>query len=170
MKRIMRRVMIIGNAGAGKSTLSRVLADKLKLPLYHLDKIFWLPGWKEIDRNVMTEKVNKIIAEDEWIIDGNYRRTITYRAERADTIIFLNFNTLTCLYGIFKRRFSGEIRTDITQGCPEKIDLKFLSWVLKYKQTTAPPIRKLLNELSAEKRIIELKNRKQVNEFMNRIQ
>jgi adenylate kinase family enzyme len=95
--------MIIGNAGAGKSTLAKALAQKLRLPLYHLDKIFWLPGWKEISREDMTAAVNKIISEDEWIIDGNYRRTIVYRAERADTIIYLNFQTINCLFGILKR-------------------------------------------------------------------
>jgi adenylate kinase family enzyme len=161
--------MIIGNGGAGKSTLAKALAEKLGLPLYHLDKIFWLPGWKELEREVMNEKVLKIISEDEWIIDGNYRRTIARRAERADTIIYLNFSTITCLYGIVKRRFSGTPRTDITEGCPEKIDMQFLNWVLFYKRTTAPDVRKLLVSLSTDKKVYELKNRKDVNEFLNTI-
>jgi len=161
--------MIIGNGGAGKSTLARELADKLKLPLYHLDKIFWLPGWKELERDVMTEKVIKIINEDEWIIDGNYRRTMKLRAERADTIIYLNFSTITCLHGIIKRRLADEKRTDITEGCHEKIDMKFLNRVLFYKQHTAPGVRELLNSLTDEKNVIELKNRKEVNDFRNNV-
>ncbi len=166
MKRIMKRIMIIGNGGAGKSTLAKALAEKLKLPLYHLDKIFWLPGWKELERDVMNEKVLKIINEDEWVIDGNYRRTIAKRAERADTIIYLNFSTVACLYGIIKRRLSNEKRTDITEGCPEKIDMKFLSWVLFYKRSSAPGVRELLNTLPEEKKVIELKSRKEVNLFL----
>lgn len=166
MKRVMKRVMIIGNAGAGKSTLAKALAEKLKLPLHHLDKIFWLPGWKELDRDEMAEKVIKIINEDEWVIDGNYRRTMKQRAERADTIIYLNFSTAACLYGIIKRRLANEKRTDITEGCPEKIDMKFINWVLFYKRRSAPGVRELLNSMPAGKNIIELKSRKEVNAFL----
>ena len=161
--------MIIGNGGAGKSTLARALAEKLKLPLHHLDKLFWLPGWKEIGRDVMNEKVLKIISEDEWIIDGNYRRTIAERAEKADTIIYLNFNTLVCLYGIVKRRLSNQKRTDITEGCPEKIDMQFFKWVMFYNYTTAPDVRRLLHSLPAGKRVIELKSRREVREFLKNI-
>lgn len=158
--------MIIGNAGAGKSTLARTLSEKLKLPLHHLDKIFWLPGWKPIEHDVMTEKVLKIIDEDEWVIDGNYKRTITQRIDRADTIIYLNFRTISCLYGIIKRRIQNKKRTDIAEGCPEKIDMEFLNWVIFYKRRSGKQIRELLKSQPAEKNIIELINRKEVNEFM----
>jgi adenylate kinase family enzyme len=169
MKLEMKRIMIIGNGGAGKSTLARALAEKLKLPLYHLDKIYWLPGWKEIEMEVMNESVLKIASEEEWIIDGNYRRTLAQRAEKADTIIYLNFSTIVCLYGIIKRRYSGNARTDITEGCPEKIDMKFLNWVMFYKIRTGARVRELLSSMPPEKRVIELKSRTEVREFLNNL-
>lgn len=165
----MKRIMIIGNAGAGKSTLARVLAGKLKLPLYHLDKLFWQPGWKETDKTIWAESIQEVMQGDEWIIDGNYRGTMKQRSEKADTIIYLNFNTIVCLYGIIKRRFSNEERPDIAEGCPERLDAKFLNWIIFYKFTTAPGVKKLLNSLPAEKNIIELKSRKEVNEFLNKV-
>lgn len=161
--------MIIGNAGAGKSTLARALADKLKLPLFHLDKLFWLPGWKGIDKQVMKEKIEKITDEDEWIIDGNFRSTIKLLGERADTIIYINVSTILCLYRVVKRRYSGKVRTDIAEGCTENLRLDFLKPVIFYKSRTAPDVRKLLNSLPAEKKIIELKSRKEVNEFLKEI-
>lgn len=167
MKREMKRIMIIGNAGAGKSTLARALAGKLKLPLYHLDKLFWQPGWKETDKSIWAESVQEVMKGDEWIIDGNYRGTIKQRAEKADTIIYMNFNTLVCLHGVLKRRFSNEESPDIPEGCPERLNTKFLNWILFYKFTTAPGVRQLLNSLPPEKRVIQLKSRKEVNEFLS---
>jgi adenylate kinase family enzyme len=166
MKTSMKRIMIIGNAGSGKSTFARDLAEKLKLPLFYLDKILWLPGWKKPEEDVVKEKVENIIAEDEWIIDGNFRSTIAQLAGRADTIIYLNLSTILCLYRIVKRRYSGNERTDIAEGCTEKLHVDFLKPVLFYKFRTDPEIRKVVASLPPAKRVVELKSQKAVNEFL----
>lgn len=162
----MRRVMIIGNAGAGKSTVARVLAEKFKLPLYYLDKILWLPGWRKLESEDMKKKVEEIMIEDEWIIDGNFRSTIAAIAVEADTIIYLNLSTIICLYRVVKRRYSGNARADIAEGCTEKLHLDFLKPIMFYKFRTVPEIRKVLKALPPGKRVIELKNQKAVNEFL----
>ena len=46
----MQRILIIGNAGAGKSTFARLLAKKLQLPLVHLDKLYWQGTWEHLSR------------------------------------------------------------------------------------------------------------------------
>ena len=162
----MKRIMIIGNAGAGKTTVARALAENLNLPLHHLDKILWLPGWKKMDKEDMKKKIEKITAEDEWIIDGNFRSTIKQLSERADTIIYLNLSTIRCIYRIVKRRYSGKVRTDVADGCEEKINMEFLKPVVFYKFRTVPEIRKVLASLTPGKRFIELKSRKAVNQFL----
>ena len=99
----MDKVVLIGCGGAGKSTLAIQLAEKTNLPLFHLDRLFWNAGWKEVDKEIFIQKQAAILETDKWIIDGNYGGTMEKRLEQADTIIFLDFSTITCLVGIFSR-------------------------------------------------------------------
>jgi adenylate kinase family enzyme len=162
----MQRIMIIGNAGSGKSTLGRELAARLKLPLHHLDKLFWKPGWQKPDPDVFDESLYKIMAEEKWIIEGNYSRTLQHRAARADTIIFLSISTPVCLYRVIRRRFANTPREDIPADCPERLDMAFLNWVIFYKRRSADSVRTLLKSFSG-KNIIELKSGKEVRNFLN---
>ena len=99
----MKRIMIIGCPGSGKSTLSKQLAMKLKLPLVHLDQIYWKSNWQPISDELFDELLLHEVQKDEWIIDGNYSRTISMRLEACDTIIYLEYHTMTCLFGVIKR-------------------------------------------------------------------
>lgn len=127
--------------------------------------MFWLPGWVEKNRPVFYAEQEIIIAEDNWIIDGNYINSIPLRIKRADSVIYLNFPILLCFYRVIKRSFSKANRSDITEGCEEKFDLKFLWWILTFRIHTAPRIDKILNEYKSMKNIIILKNRKDTNNF-----
>lgn len=163
---IHKRIMIIGCGGAGKSTLSRKLAAILNLPLHHLDKMFWLPGWVEKNRPLFYAEQEKIISDDEWIIDGNYMNSIPMRIQRADTVIYLNMPILLCFYGAVKRYFKKAKRDDIGEGCEEKLDKKFLWWILTFRFHTAPRINKILRQYKNISTIIELKSRKGVKIFL----
>ncbi len=168
MKRIMKRIMIIGCGGAGKSTLSRQLAEKLELPLYHLDVLFWKPGWVESDREEFFEKLKKFSAEEKWISDGNYIKSIPILAEKADTIIYLDMPIPICFIGALKRNFSKKERPDMAEGCAENFDMKFFWWILTFRKHTAPRIEKILAG-NKDKNIIVLKSRKAVKDFLNNI-
>ena len=85
----VKRVMVIGCSGAGKSTLAIRLGRRLGLPVVHLDQRFWKPGWVETPDDEWDERMRELVAEERWVIDGNYGRTQVMRMERADTIIFL---------------------------------------------------------------------------------
>lgn len=65
-----KRILVFGNSGAGKTTLSLKLAEKLSLPVYHLDRLWWLPGWKTDTRENFDRKLAEILHQDSWIIDG----------------------------------------------------------------------------------------------------
>lgn len=93
----MRRVMVIGSPGAGKSTLARELAKVTDLPLRHLDAEYWLPGWIERDPAEWHAKQTALIAGDRWIIDGNYGASLPLRIAAADTIVWLDYPTWLCL-------------------------------------------------------------------------
>jgi adenylate kinase family enzyme len=132
----MNRVLVIGSPGAGKSTLSHELAARTGLPLFHLDRLFWLPGWVERDRDEGRAELAQVLAGDRWIIDGNYGSTMPMRIARADTVVWLDYSTGLCLARVFKRwwQYRGVARPDMTEGCPENLNLEFLLYVLNFRR------------------------------------
>ena len=132
----MRRVLVIGSPGAGKSTLSHALARRTGLPLHHLDRMFWLPGWVERDRDEGRAELAKVLAQDCWIIDGNYGSTLPLRIARADTAVWLDYPTALCLGRALRRwwMYRGHSRPDMTEGCPERLDGEFLLYILNFRR------------------------------------
>jgi adenylate kinase family enzyme len=149
---IVKKVIIIGSGGAGKSTLARKLGEVIGIKVHHLDALYWKPGWKMTGKDEWEEIVLKIIKEETWIIDGNFGGTMDIRAQAADTVIFLDYSTTRCLYGIIKRRitYHGRTRPDMNEGCPEKLDWQFIKWVAEYKRKKAPAIIEKLEQYRLE--------------------
>ena len=164
----MERIIIIGCGGAGKSTLAQKLGQKLGIPVVHLDKLFWKPGWEEMEKEEFDTRIRMEMAKEKWIMDGNYNRTLLERIARCDTVIYLDFNRLTCLFGVMKRVITtyGKVRPDMGAGCPERIDFDFLKWVWNYNKNKRERNYRLLNG-AEHARIIVLKNRRQVSGFLN---
>ena len=167
----MQRIVIIGSGGAGKSTLARQLGEKLRLPVVHLDQLFWKPGWVETTQEEFDEKLALELAKPAWIMDGNFNRTIPQRLERCDTVIYLDFHRATCLLGVLKRILTsyGKTRPDMAEGCPERFDLDFLKWVWNFNRDgKRERYYRLLNEAKDVQSIV-LKNRRMVKRFLNSI-
>ncbi len=166
----MKKVAVIGSGGSGKSTFSRKLGSMLKLPVYHLDTLYWSPGWIETPKGKWESVVRELADKDQWIIDGNYRSTMDIRLNLADTIIFLNMPTLLCTYRIIKRRFmfKGKKRPDMTEGCEEKLDLEFVKWVWKFNKNERPKIIEKLKNYE-DKKIIVLNNPRDVDELLRNL-
>jgi adenylate kinase family enzyme len=131
----MQRVLVIGSPGAGKSTLSHALAQATGQPLIHMDKLHWLSGWVERDRAEALAEVEQVLAQERWIIDGNYGSTLPLRIKRADTVVWLDYPTWLCLARVFKRwwQYRGRARPDMTEGCPENLNAEFLLYVLNFR-------------------------------------
>ncbi len=167
----MKKVAVIGSGGSGKSTFSRKLGSMLKLPVHHLDTLYWSPGWIETPKGKWESVVRELADNDQWIIDGNYRSTMDIRLNLADTIIFLNMPTLLCTYRIIKRRFmfKGKKRPDMTEGCEEKLDLEFVKWVWKFNKNERPNIIEKLKIYEGKKNIIILSNPKDVENFLKNL-
>lgn len=99
----MKRVMVIGCPGSGKSTFSKALHKKTSLPLFHLDLMNWNSDRSTVERNIFIERLYKAIQKDEWIIDGDYGSTIEIRLKACDTV-FLDYPVEICLDGVIGRR------------------------------------------------------------------
>ncbi|MBS3680609.1 DNA topology modulation protein [Ornithinibacillus massiliensis] len=163
----MKKITIIGNPGAGKSTLARQLGDKLNIPVYHMDSLYWKPNWQPSEDTELIQKHDEILKQDSWIIDGNYSATLPKRFADADTIIFLNYPTLRTLYGITKRRiqYRNRTRPDMAEGCHERLNLDFIRWTKDYNKNKAPKMYKRLANLT-NKDIHIFKNRKQLTDWL----
>lgn len=166
----MKRVIIIGCGGAGKSTLARKLGEKTGLPVVHLDKLFWKPGWESVSQEEFDVLHAKELAKERWIMDGNFNRTMSERLARCDTVIYLDFPRITCLLGVVKRILTtyGTVRPDMGEGCPERLDWEFLQWVWNFNKNKRDANYRRLAEVEGVD-IIILKNRRQVERFLQNL-
>ena len=166
----MERIMIIGCGGSGKSTLARQLGEKLDIPVIHLDKLFWRPGWEQVSREEFDRLHGEALTEEKWILDGNFDRTMAERIRHCDTVIYLDFNRFACLLGAAKRILTtyGQVRPDMGEGCPERFDWEFLQWVWNFNKNKREKNYRLLNETDGIGKIV-LKNRRAVKRFLKSI-
>ena len=155
--------MVIGLNGSGKSRLANKLGSILGKKVTHLDKHYYRPGWNAVSKEEWSEIIKNLIAQDEWIIDGSYPSSMDRRMERADTIIWLNFNKIRCIYRIIARTFNKVQPFDRPQG-----DLHKFSWWLLWKIIKYPK-KKIFDKLEQyknTKQIVILKNNKEVELFL----
>ena len=166
----MERILIIGCGGAGKSTLARQLGEKLNLPVVHLDRLYWKPGWVQESREEFDRKLSLELDKGRWILDGNFNRTMPQRMAKCDTVIYLDFPRMTCLLGVMKRILTtyGKVRPDMGDGCPERFDLEFLQWVWNYNKNNREQIYRLLDGANHAQKIV-LKNRRAVKAFLKNL-
>ena len=158
----MKRIMIIGCPGSGKSTFARGLAEKTGLPLYYLDMMYWNPDRTTKPKDEFRAALRETVALPEWIIDGNYGSTLELRMEACDTVIFLDFPVEVCIAGVEERR--GKPRPDMPWVETEP-DLEFIEFIRKYNEESRPKVIDLL-EKYCEKEIIIFKSRDEADEFL----
>ena len=166
----MNRVIIIGCPGSGKTTLAKALANKMDLPLVHLDKIQWQGDWQCI----RGEDFDRILAEEtkkpQWIIDGNYNRTIPKRLQHCDTVIYLDYPTIVSLSGALKRVISnyGRVRDDMGGNCKEKFDPSFFWFIATFNIKNRKKYHRMLRDCG-DKNIVILKSRGDADKFIANI-
>ncbi|TFE02486.1 DNA topology modulation protein [Jeotgalibacillus sp. R-1-5s-1] len=163
----MKKILIIGSGGAGKSTIARRLSNILSIPVYHLDALFWKPGWEQSDREEFRHKIQDIMMQKTWILDGNFNSTMEQRLEMCDTVIFLHYSRFVCTSRAIKRRlqYANRSRPDMTEGCKEKLDMDFLKWIWFYNDRHAPVVMDRLNKTDA--RIIILQSPSETAKWLN---
>lgn len=167
----MQRVIIIGCGGSGKTTLAVKLGILTGLPVVHLDRIFWSPGnWEHLEREEFDRLLKLELDKDRWILDGNYDRTLPMRLEKCDSVIWLDYNRLTCLFQWTKRVIANwkKARYDMAPGCTEWFDPEFFSWIWKFNKVNRKRYQALLASQTG-KNIYIFKNRRQLNAFLNEI-
>ena len=160
------RISIVGGSGSGKSTLCNVLSKELNLPAIHLDAINYEPNWVKIDKDERDKIISNKSAEDKWIMDGNYNKTLQDRFEKADLIIWLDYSTIKQLKGVIKRYLTtyNKERPEIP-GCKERLDFTFIKYVVTYNKKKRPVIVDYLKDIPKEK-VLVFRKQKDLNKWL----
>lgn len=169
----MERILIIGGNGCGKTTLAYKLANKLGLPLVHLDALYWRDNWESAPVDEFDELLMKELLQPKWIIDGNINRTIPLRLKHCDTVIYMDFSRIKCVYGAIKRVVMnyGKSRLDMGGYCPEKFDKETIKFIKSIWSNDKINRKRFYNMIQNECSVstIVLKNRRQVNKFLRKL-
>ncbi len=167
----MRRILVIGSGGAGKTTFSLALSEAMGIPVVHLDTLYWKPGWVASESDEWRQIVSAEIQKSEWIMDGNYGSTLERRCEAADAIIFLDTPRLVCLWRLILRRirYRGVSRPSMTPNCPERISFEFLWWVATYGWRRRPGILALLDRCRVTKQVFIFRTKIDVDRFLEEL-
>lgn len=164
----MKKVMVIGCPGSGKSTLSRSRQALTGLPLYHLDQLNWKKDRTTVDKALFRKRLLEIIQREQWILDGNYGSTLELRMQACDTILFLDYPVEVCLEGVLKRR--GQPRPDLPWvEDADELDHDFLTFIKDYPAVSRPQVLDLLEQY-ADKTIRCFSSREEASAFLSQLE
>ena len=161
----MKKIIVIGCPGSGKSTFSKKLHEITGLKLWHLDMLYWNEDKTTVDKTVFLDRLSQVLAENEWIIDGNYNSTMELRTKECDTIFFLDYPTDVCLSGVKERK--GKVRSDIP-FVETADDEEFLGFIENYNLQNRPQVIELLQKYS-DRNIFVFTDRAQADEFLGKL-
>jgi adenylate kinase family enzyme len=166
-----RRALVIGSPGAGKSTFARKLANLKGCAVVHIDQLYWEPGWTMAKPEVYRARLERVLATDAWVMDGNYSGTFDLRMPRADAVIWLDQLRRICFARVLRRIAGsyGQVREDMAPGCPEKIDLEFLRYVWTFPKKHRPRIVGGLARHDALPRTAILRSDREAQAFLDAV-
>ncbi len=165
----MRRVVIVGSYGAGKTTLAAEIGPPLGLDVHHLDALRWEPGWRLRPLDEWQAILADIVREEKWIIEGNFEQTLEPRLRRADTVIVLDFPFWLCLWRVVKRRLHGGPRHDLPPGLEERLNLRTLSLVWGYRGRPRDEILRRVSQSSPVAQVAILRDPGQVATLIGQV-
>lgn len=159
----MQRVLVIGSPGSGKSVFSRKLAASTGLSVHHLDMLYWNADQTTIPQEEFLSRLDAVLRQDAWIIDGNYASTLERRLERCNTIFLLDYPVETCIEGVQRRMNTP--RPDIP-WIETEFDPEFMDFIRSFPEVTLPGMMELLKRYP-EKKLIIFHSRKEANAYLN---
>ncbi|MBE5888838.1 MAG: adenylate kinase [Lachnospiraceae bacterium] len=159
----MKKVIVIGCPGSGKTTFAEKLNKRTGLPLFYLDAIWHKPDRTHISREEYDERLAEILEREEWIIDGNYSRTLEVRMQASDTIFLFDLPTEVCIQGATERL--GKARYDVP-WIDTELDPQFKKEIEEFPEKTLPRIYELLEKYKENRQVAIFKSRIQADEYL----
>ena len=161
----MKKVIVIGCPGSGKTTFAERLRKKTGLPLFYLDAIWHKPDKTHIPRDEFDERIKEIFRASQWIIDGNYSRTIEMRLKECDTVFLFDLPAEVCIQGARERIGKGRYDMPWIEKEP---DPEFEAFIKAFPETTLPKIYSLIEKYKNEKEIVIFKSREEADEYLEK--
>ncbi|WP_422376027.1 AAA family ATPase [Roseibium sp.] len=171
----MKRVMIVGGPGSGKSMLASALGEKTGLPVFHMDKIHYRPGWVARSREEKDRLTHEVHQKERWIFEGGHSSTYAERIARADTFIWLDVPVGLRLFRVLKRsvKYYGRSRPDLPEGCPERFNLQtieFLQFIWRTRHSARDKLVRIQDNPPAHLRVHRLTDLREVRDFLSRVE
>ena len=163
----MKKIIVIGCPGSGKTTFAKKLENLTRIPLYHLDSIWHRPDKTNISREEFDARLSEIISSDSWIIDGNYRRTIERRIAASDTVFLFDLPTEVCVEGAISR--IGKPREDLP-WLETEVDPDFIRQIEGFGENELPLILSLIHRYADGRRVIIFKSREEADDFIRSLE
>lgn len=158
----MKRVLVIGSPGAGKSTFAKKLAKVTGLPLCHLDLVWYGEDMKQLPREEFDARLVELLRGEEWILDGNYQRTMEMRVRACDTVFLLEYPVEVCLEGIRARL--GQKRDDF-RWVDREVNLELVQKAKDFARDKLPKTYELMRKYP-DKNFIVFKSREEAEEYL----
>lgn len=165
----MQRVLVMGSPGSGKSMFAKKLSAITGIPVVSIDALFWKPGWTPSEDAEFDDRVAEAAQAPRWIMDGNYlSHAGMLRRERADTVIWLDLPRVTSMIGVMTRIVTsyGRVRSEMTPGCPEKINAEFLGYVWTFRREQRPGLARFLEGLRSDQTLMRFGRRTEANRYL----
>ncbi len=166
-----RRVMLIGSPGAGKSELAQVIAGRLRLPFFPLERYFWRPGWERPSVEDWTAEVQELASRDEWVMSGTFPATLDLRVCRADWLVYIDAPMPVCFFRALSKMLrppSGK-EDEMAPGCPRRFDGALLRRIWNFPADVAPRISALIARERRNRIIFILRSRRDIDDFLNKV-
>lgn len=141
------------------------------MPLTHLDGLYWWDDWQPAPKDEFTALLMSELEKPKWIIDGNMKHSIPLRLQYCDTVLYMDFSSVSCICGVVKRVIQnyGKSRADMGGYCPERFnraDFDFMKTVWRFNKNNRQDFYEYLDNVE---NVIVLKNRKQVKAFLQKL-
>lgn len=162
----MKKVIVIGCPGSGKTTFAEALARKTALPLYYLDAIWHKPDRTHIARESFDTRLREILTQDAWIIDGNYSRTVEMRLCACDTVFLFDLPPDVCLEGAIARLGKG--RYDVP-WIDTELDPNLKREIEEFGDKNLPAIYALIDKYKDGKTVVIFKSRGQADDYLKEL-
>ncbi|QQO11675.1 AAA family ATPase [Bradyrhizobium diazoefficiens] len=168
----MRRIIVVGSQGSGKTSLALRLGRKLGLPVVHLDVLYWRPGWTPSDTAGFRARVTDATAGDAWVVDGSFSGLVfDITIARADVLVVIDRPRWVCQWRILWRSAFGRDngRPDLPDGCLEQFDWKLMKEAWRYDVERVPVIEAERLQYGPDVPVVRLRRDRDIQGFVESV-